>query len=109
MTIQESLRNINIYPIPDNVIIDTCEKRELTAEEKTTNEIRNTSAYRLATADIYKWLAFAPSSISENGISFSISENDRKRFLDEANKIFEELEPESQYGMSTITDRSYMW
>lgn len=109
MTIHEALRTINLYPIPDGTIENVCQKRSLNPTTEISNEIRNTPNFRLATADIYKWLAFCPSSISENGISFSISEADRKRFLDEANNIYDELDPDSKYGMSTITDRSYMW
>lgn len=109
MTIHESLRQINLYPIPDGTITNVCEKRNLIPPDETTNEIRTSAAFRLATADIYKWLAFCPSSISENGISFSISEADRKRFLDEANRIYEDLAPDEKYEMSSIIDRSYMW
>lgn len=109
MTIRESLRQINLFPIPDATIEDVCEKRGLTPDATTDAATRATASFRLATADIYKWLAFCPSSVSENGISFSISESDRRRFLDEANKIYGELEPDEIYGLSTITDRSYMW
>ena len=109
MTIKEDLQSINLYPISDVQVLKVCEKRGLQAESEITNEIRLSAAYKLATADIYKWMAFVPSSISENGISFSISEADRKRFLDEANKVYEELEPGNQYGLNTITDRSNMW
>lgn len=96
-----------MFPIPDATIEDVCERRGLTVDGDT--ETRAAASFRLATADIYKWLAFCPSSVSENGISFSISESDRRRFLDEANKIYGELEPDEIYGLSTITDRSYMW
>lgn len=109
MNIHEALRQINLYPVPDGTIINVCEKRELLPAAEITNEIRFSAAFKLATADIYKWLAFCPSSISENGISFSISEADRKRFLDEANRIYEDLAPDEKYGMSTIIDRSDMW
>ena len=109
MTIQDALRGINLFPIPDTTIEDTCEKRSLDLSATLTNEVRKSAAFRLATADIYKYLAFVPSSVSENGISFSISEADRRRFLDEANKTYDELEEGSKYGMSSIADRSYMW
>lgn len=109
MTIRESLRQINLFPIPDATIEDVCERRGLTVDGDIDTATRSSASFRLATADIYKWLAFCPSSVSENGISFSISESDRRRFLDEANKIYGELEPDEIYGLSTITDRSYMW
>lgn len=109
MTIQESLRQINLYPISDATVQEVCERRSLNPTDETTNETRTAANFRLATADIYKWLAFCPSSVSENGISFSITEADRRRFLDEANRIYDELEEDSKYGMSSITDRSYMW
>lgn len=98
-----------MFPIPDATIEDVCERRGLTVDGDIDTATRAAASFRLATADIYKWLAFCPSSVSENGISFSISESDRRRFLDEANKIYGELEPDEIYGLSTITDRSYMW
>lgn len=109
MTIRASLRQINLFPIPDATIDEVCAKRGLVADNENDKETRTSAAFRLATADIYKWLAFCPSSVSENGISFSISESDRRRFLDEANKIYGELEPDGIYGLSTITDRSDIW
>lgn len=91
MTISESLRLINIYPIPEKVVENICDGRFLTPNDETTSGIRVSKEYKLATADIYKWLAFAP-NLSENGISFSISDSDKKRYLQEAEKIYDEFE-----------------
>ena len=97
MTILESLQQINLYPIPDNVATNYCNERGVTPTDEATTEIRKSKEYRLAKADLYKWLAFAPSTVSQGGVTFSISESDKKRFIDTANKLYAECE-ESAIG-----------
>lgn len=98
MTVLQSLQQLNLYPIPDSVIANICEERGVTADSEATAAVRGTSAYRLAMADVYKWLAFAPSTVSQGGVTFSISESDKKRFLALANAIYDESE-EKQTGV----------
>lgn len=97
MTIQESLQQINLYPIPDNVVVNYCNEHGVTPSDEATSEIRKSRDYRLTKADLYKWLAFAPSTVSQGGVTFSISESDKKRFVDLANKIYAEND-EQGYG-----------
>ena len=92
MTIRESLQQLNLYPIPDSVIINYCEGRGITATDEATSEVRTSREYKLAKGDVYKWLAFAPSTVSQGGVTFSISESDKKRFIDNANKLYAECE-----------------
>lgn len=88
MTILQALQQINLYPIPDSVIMNYCEERGLQSGTETTLDIRKSDSFKLATADVYKWLAFAPATVSQGGVSFSLSENDKKKFLDFANDIY---------------------
>lgn len=97
MTIRESLRQINLYPIPDNVVDNYCSEHGITSTDEVTTEIRKSRDYRLTKADLYKWLAFAPTTVSQGGVTFSISESDKKRFIDIANKIYGEND-EAGYG-----------
>ena len=92
MTILQSLQQLNLYPIPDNVVVNYCEGRGVPPTDEATSEVRASREYKLAKGDVYKWLAFAPSTVSQGGVTFSISESDKKRFIDTANKLYAECE-----------------
>lgn len=81
-----------MYPIPDSVVVNYCEGRGITPTDDATSEVRASREYKLAKGDVYKWLAFAPSTVSQGGVTFSISESDKKRFIDTANKLYAECE-----------------
>ncbi|MBR1449557.1 MAG: hypothetical protein IJ588_12535 [Prevotella sp.] len=63
---------------------------------------------RLLKADLYKWIVLGPGKVnntsdSDNGWShseggYSLSKDDKKLLMGEANAIYEELEPESVFG-----------
>lgn len=71
---------------------------------------------RLLKADLYKWIILGPGKVnntsdSDNGWShssggYTLSESDKKLLMDEANAIYEELEPESVFGKKKIRMRS---
>lgn len=71
---------------------------------------------RLLKADLLKWIVISPSSISntsdsDNGWShsgggYSISKDDKRLMLTEANAIYEELEPESVFKKPHTTVHS---
>ncbi len=92
MTVIQSLQQLNLYPIPDSVVTNICEERGLVADDEVTTEIRAEKEYKLATANVYKWLAFAPTTVSQGGVTFSISESDKKRFLELANQLYSDNE-----------------
>lgn len=92
MTILQSLQQLNLYPVPDSVVLNYCEGRGISATDEATSEVRSSIGYKLAKGDVYKWLAFAPSTVSQGGVTFSISESDKKRFIDTANKLYAECE-----------------
>lgn len=95
MKVIESLQQINLYPIPDNVVTNYCAERGVDANAEATSGIRKSKEYKLAKADLYKWLAFAPSTVSQGGVTFSISESDKKRFIEIANKLYAECEEQA--------------
>ena len=97
MTILQSLQQLNLYPIPDTVITNYCEGRGIDAATDATTEVRASREYKLAKGDVYKWLAFAPSTVSQGGVTFSIS--DKKRFISDANKLYAECE---ETGIGTV-------
>lgn len=89
MTIQQSLKSINAYPIPQYTIQDIADARELNMSAEATADERKKVAYRLAKADVLKWLANAP-DISQAGISYSFSDEEKKAFRKQANAIYED-------------------
>lgn len=100
MTVVESLSEFNVYPISVGRRELICIECGLTSEAELTEEISNSSAYKRATAKVYRYLAFAP-NVSENGTSFSFTDADRKRFLSLADAIMEEIKSgkqQNEYG-----------
>lgn len=86
MDLSELLKSINTYPIPENIILEAALKNGLYAGEEVTKELVESGSYRLAQAHIYTYLAGAP-NITQNGISFSFSDEQRSFFLKTAKAI----------------------
>ncbi|MDR2834577.1 MAG: hypothetical protein LBV69_00030 [Bacteroidales bacterium] len=92
MTILESLKNINTYPIPNAVIEVVAIKRGLDINSEVNSEILNSNAYLLATADIMKWLGNVP-KVSQSDVNFSLLEKNQDDLKELADDIYSELEP----------------
>ena len=90
MTISESLKSINDYPIPPYVLKKTAIKNGMSLEDEITSESVISKEYRLMEADVYAFLAGAP-DITQNGVSFSFSQEQRDWFLSMSNSIKAEL------------------
>lgn len=91
MTILESLRCLSGYPIPTITIEDIAENAGLCCSYELTQELRNSADYKRAKANVYIWLASAP-NVSQNGISYNFTADERKRFKDNAESILTELD-----------------
>lgn len=88
--VSELLKSVSSYPIPANILMEAGIKYELDIEADATPEIVTSNSYKLAKADVYKCLASAP-NISQNGISFSFTDDQRQMFLNMYNSIRNEL------------------
>ncbi len=86
----ESLSATSAYPIPEAVLVDIAESTGLDPEESATLEVRQSKAYKWAKAKTYLFLAAAP-NVSQNGISYSFSAEERKRFLALAKALLDEI------------------
>lgn len=86
MKIHELLKSINTYPIPANVITEAGIKYGLYPESEATPDLIASKEYNLAKADIYAYLAGAP-NVTQNGVSFSFTEDQRTYFLNVATSI----------------------
>lgn len=91
-TILESLKGINAYPIPLRTLVETAEGRGLALHDEADAEFLRGKAFRLATADLLLWISLAP-NISQGGQSFSFSDEQRTRLRQQAQAIYDELEP----------------
>lgn len=90
MTVSESLRSINNYPIPNYVLTKSAIKNGMSLEDEITIESVISKEYRLMEADVYAFLAGAP-DITQNGVAFSFSEDQRDWFLSMSNSIKADL------------------
>lgn len=101
MTARESLQGINAYPIPSRTLTTIMTKRGVSPSTEVTSQILNSSEFRLAHADVLFWLSEAP-NIAQGGQNYSFSDEQRKKFRDEAIGIYEEEDegslPKTKYG-----------
>ena len=91
MTVAESLKSINIYPIPDSAVEKICTDRGLTLTDEYTKTIGESEAFQLATADTYFFLAINP-NIVEQAVGISFAADEKKRLKAEADKIYGEFD-----------------
>ena len=98
MNVLSSLKSINAYPVPEETFAEAAIRREIDLESEATKELLTSKEYRLTRADILRWLAGAP-NISQSGISYSFTAEERAAFLEEANDIY--LEYEDEYAQQT--------
>ena len=100
MLICDYLRAVSAYPIPMRTIEAKALKRGLDLEGDA--EVGG-DALRLAVADLYVWLYFAP-NVSQGGQSYSFTDAQREWWRKQALAIYDELGDEeaaalhSQYG-----------
>ena len=87
ITISQSLRSVNAYPIPETVLQDIAASRELNLDREADVAVRETANYQLARADVFEWLADAP-DVTQAGISFKFAESERKEFRGKAATIY---------------------
>lgn len=88
MTILNALRRINAYPIPLGELDTIALSRGLDTDGEADRETLHSTGYRLATADVLIWLSEAP-NVSQDGISYSFTDEQRKRFKARALAIME--------------------
>lgn len=99
MTILQSLKGITTYPIPPATLMGIAGGCGFTGDEEADVETLNTPEAKRAMARVYIFLITAP-NISQNGISFSFSAEERKMFRAMAKAILKEIgEDPSAFGL----------
>lgn len=89
-TILESLKGISAYPIPLSVVEIICLKRAIDPGKEADAGVLLSNGYRLAVADIQRWLSTAP-NVSQGGASYDILYSDRERLREMANNTYKAL------------------
>ena len=72
MTVNEALRSINAYPIPERTIVEVCERRGLDPCGEAGFSVLDSAEFKLAKADLLLWLSYAP-NVSQGGQSYNFS------------------------------------
>lgn len=99
-TILEALKSLNAYPVPMRTLVEVSERRDISLAAEVTQEAMSGKGYRLAKADLLLWLSLAP-DISQGGQSYSFTDEQRKRMRNEAQVIYQELDPTANTGCVT--------
>lgn len=86
----KSLKSLSGYPIPLATIKDVADEVGLDIDVELTQEIRNSKEFKRAKAQVYFFLSEAP-NVSQGGISYSFSEEERRRFRLRAESILDEI------------------
>ena len=87
MTVLESLRGVNAYPIPLRTVERTVLLRGLDPDAEATAEVLRGRAYCLAEADLMMWLADAP-DVAQGGQSYGFTDAQRQQMRNGARAIY---------------------
>lgn len=90
MNILQSLKSLSAYPTPTLTVQDIAERAGLDAMTDASKDIRASKAFIRARAYMYIYLSEAP-DVTQQGVTFSFTDEDRKRFLRKANGLLEEI------------------
>lgn len=90
MTTLQSLKSLTAYPIPPATLQDIAEGCGLQLDAELTPELRASTEMKRAKAHTYIYLITAP-SISQNGVSFSFTAEERKQFKTLAKTLLNEI------------------
>lgn len=89
MTVLDSLRAINGYPLSLLSLELAARGRNLDPGAEVTKEVLGSKGYRLAKADVLMMLADAP-DVTQEGITYSFTDEQRGSFRKSASVIYNE-------------------
>lgn len=84
MTFKQLLKAATNYPVSDDTLSAMCIARGVDITHDAGGDI---AIHSLLKADLYIWLSTAP-NITENGVSFSFTNEEKERFVLYANRIY---------------------
>lgn len=97
MTIGEYLKSLTHYPVSDTTIEAICLNRGVGVTSEAISAVFREKPLRLSVADLYIWLSNAP-NVNQSDVSFSFTADDKLRFRNMANIIYNE------FGETSPTD-----
>ena len=117
-TVGEWLSDCVNFSVPDGAVVSICAARGIEPDRPYSDmgEANGSIDIRLLKADLFKWIVLGPGKVNntsdgDNGWShseggYTMSKEDKQLLMDEANGIYEELEPESVFAKKKIRMRS---
>ena len=124
-TVEDWLFGCVNFAVPQEAVNNIAAERSVDGTQEYAKEIAvtvgegeepKTIDIRLLKADLFKWIILGPGKVTDTkdqdngwahaGGGYTLSADDKKLMLDEANAIYEELEPESVFGKKRIRMRS---
>jgi hypothetical protein len=90
MKTRHTIKAMSSYPIPAATIDNIIDEAGLDADAEITKETRASNEFKKAKALTYAFLAEAP-NITQGGISYTFSEDERSRFAKKSNSLLAEL------------------
>lgn len=100
MTVREQLVAVSGYPIPAITVEAVANKRGCDLDSVADSETLKSPSFRLALADLFVWLYFAP-NVAQGGQSYSFSEEQRRYWRKQARAIYDELVDEE--GIASLS------
>ena len=97
VTVLESLKGVNAYPIPLRTLTTIADKRGLSLTTEATQEVQKSREYNLAVADLLLWLSVAP-DVSQGGQSYSFTDEQRREFRNRANSLYRDFGADDEAG-----------
>jgi len=86
MNIKDSFLGITNYPIPSTVADNAVDDNGLDGTDEATQEVRASKLYNLALAEIYDFLATAP-TVQQSGVIITISDTQHALYSEKAAMI----------------------
>lgn len=113
-TVEDYLFGCVNFAVPEETVCQIIEDRKLVCNMQVS--LLDKKEKSLIKADLYKWIILGAGKVNDvkdtdngwthAGGGYTLSEFDKKLFMDEANAIYEEFEPESVFGKKKIRMRS---
>lgn len=97
MDVIESLSSLSAYPVPRRTLTDIAEWAGLPEDAVADKDTRGGAAYRRAAARVYIFLSEAP-DVSQGGISYSFTDEGRRRLRRKAEAILASLPGDDAEG-----------
>ena len=115
-TVRDWLFGCVNFSVPDSAVDCILAERSVDGDTEYEDREELELDVRLLKADLFKWIVLGPGKVNntsdaDNGWShsdggYTLSKDDKKMLMDEANAIYGELEPASVFGKKTIRMRS---